>query len=75
MVKQDDYKTRMVEEFNFVKEKTDKLDKMLRKLKFDKLDFEPTCPEFLLRKQYDAMRVYLECLKERAIIEDIDLKY
>ena len=69
------YKKRMIEEFNQLKDRANKLEKMLRKYRLDKLDFELDCPYSLLKKQYDSMLAYMECLKERAILEDIDLEY
>lgn len=69
------YKKRLVEEFDQLRDRTNKLEKMLRKQSFGKLDFEPTCSIHLLRKQHDAMLAYMECLKQRAILEDIDLEY
>ena len=69
------YKKRMVHEYNQLKERSNKLEKMLRKQRLGKLDFEPTCPIWLLKKHHDAMLEYMECLKTRAIIEDIDLEY
>lgn len=69
------YKKRMVKEFNQLRDRTNKLEKMLRKQCFGKLEFEPTCSIHLLKRQHDAMLAYMECLKERAILEDIDLEY
>ncbi len=69
------YKKRMIEEFNQLKDRANKLEKMLRKDRLGKLDFELDCPYQLLKKQYDSMLAYMECLKERAILEDIDLEY
>lgn len=69
------YKKRMVEEFNQLRDRANKLEKVLRKHRLGKLEFEPTCPDWLLKKQYDAMLEYMECLKTRAILEDIDLEY
>lgn len=69
------YKKRMVEEFNQLRDRANKLEKMLRKHRLGKLEFEPTCPVHLLKRQYDSMLVYMECLKDRAILEDIDLEY
>ena len=71
----DDYKKRMVEEFNQLKQRTNKLEKMLRKYNAGKLEFDLDCPVVLLEKQHDAMLKYMECLKQRAILEDIDLEY
>jgi len=69
------YKKRMVEEFNQLRDRANKLEKMLRKYRLNKLEFELACPYSLLKKQYDSMLAYMECLKERAILEDIDLEY
>lgn len=69
------YKKRMVEEFNQLRDRANKLEKMLRKHRLGKLDFELTCSPYLLKKQYEHMLGYMECLKERAILEDIDLEY
>ena len=69
------YKKRMVEEFNQLRDRTNKLEKMLRKHRLGKLDFEPTCSTALLKRQHEYMLGYMECLKERAILEDIDLEY
>lgn len=70
-----DYKKRMVKEFNQLRDRTNKLEKILRKYAVSKLDFVPACSMHLLMKQHDAMLAYMECLKQRAIIEDIDLEY
>ena len=70
-----DYKDRMVEEFDQLRDRANKLEKILRKHTAGKLDFVPTCPMHLLKEQHDAMLKYMECLKQRAIIEDIDLEY
>ena len=69
------YKKRMVKEFSQLRDRTNKLEKILRKYRLGKLDFELSCPHCLLKKQYDSMLTYMECLKDRAIIEDIDLEY
>ena len=69
------YKKRFVNEFNELNIRSKKLEKMLRKKRLGKLDFEPTCPDWLLKKQHNAMCEYVECLKTRAIMEDIDLEY
>ena len=69
----EDYKTRMVKEYKELKEKYDKLHAMLVKYDAGKLDFTPTCPIDLLRKQASIMGQYLYILETRAVIEDIDL--
>ena len=69
------YKRRMIQEFNEVNCRFKKLDKILHEYRLNKLDFEPTCSYGLLSKQHDAMEEYLDCLKDRAILEGIDLEY
>ena len=69
----EDYKIRVVEEYKQVKDRYEKLHKMLVKADAGKLEFTPTCPIDLLREQAAAMGRYLYILEERAVIEDIDL--
>lgn len=70
-----DYKKRFVKEFKQLQSRIGKLDRMIRKAKLGKLDFTPDCPLELLESQLHHMMQYMECLKNRAICEDIDLKY
>lgn len=67
----EDYKTRMIEEYKFVKEKYDKLHKLLIKQKAGTLDFELTCPVELLQDQMNVMSQYLYILEIRAELEGI----
>ncbi len=67
------YKKRMVKEYWDLKDKYDKLHKMLVKYGAGKLDFTPTCPIELLREQAATMGKYLFILEERAIIEQVNL--
>lgn len=67
------YKVRMVKEYWGLKDKYDKLHKMLVKYDTGKLDFTLTCPIGVLREQAGVMGNYLYILEKRAIIEDIDL--
>ena len=69
----EDYKTRFINEYNELKERYEKLKKMLYKYKNDMLDFTPNCSYELLRSQQKAMGEYLGILEERAIIEGIEL--
>lgn len=69
----EDYKLRMINEYKELKEKYNKLHKMLVKYDAGKLDFTPTCQIDLLRKQASFMRQYLYILETRAVIEDVDL--
>ena len=47
----EDYKLRMINEYKELKGKYDRLHRMLVKYDAGKLDFTPTCPIDLLRKQ------------------------
>ena len=67
------YKERMVKEYWDLKDKYDKLHKMLVRYGAGKLDFTPTCPIELLREQVATMGKYLFILEERAIIEQVNL--
>lgn len=69
----EDYKLRMINEYKELKEKYNKLHKMLVKYDAGKLDFTPTCPIDLLRKQASFMGQYLYTLEVRAVIENVDL--
>lgn len=69
-----DYKERFKAEYQQTKIRYDKLHVMLVKADAGKLEFEPTCPLDLLRRQAAAMGQYLYCLEVRAQIEGIDLK-
>lgn len=73
------YKERFIKEYHELKERYNKLNKMLVKwdikveYNVDKLGFEPNCPYSLLDRQRRAMRAYLDVLEVRAIIEDVEL--
>lgn len=67
------YKQRMVNEYNELKERADKLKTMLFRWMTDDLDFEPTCPYHLLESQFWVMKSYLAILKQRAEIEGVEL--
>ena len=68
-----DYKDRMRNEYIELKDKYDKLHRMLIKYDAGKLDFTPTCPIELLREQASTMEKYLYILETRALIEGIEL--
>ena len=68
-----DYKDRMRNEYIELKDKYDKLHRMLVKYDAGKLDFTPTCPMELLREQASTMEKYLYILETRALIEGIEL--
>ena len=69
-----DYKTRMVTEYSELKEKYNKLHRMIIKYEAKTLDFEPTCPIELLKEQANYMGNYLRVLEIRAEIENVDLE-
>ena len=69
----EDYKLRMVNEYKELKGKYDRLHRMLVKYDAGKLDFTPTCPIDLLRKQASIMGQYLYVLETRAVIERVSL--
>ena len=68
-----DYKGRMKAEYKELKDRYDKLHKMLVKYDAGKLEFTPTCPIELLKEQAAVMGRYLYILEMRAIIEGVDL--
>ena len=69
----EDYKLRMINEYKELKGKYDRLHRMLVKYDAGKLDFTPTCPIDLLRKQASFMGQYLYILETRAVIEGLNL--
>lgn len=71
----DDYKIRMVKEYVELKERYEKLHKMIVKYDAGILDFTLNCPIDILRKQKSIMGEYLNILEIRSEIENIDLKY
>ena len=68
-----DYKERMRNEYIELKDKYDKLHRMLVKYDAGKLDFTQTCPIELLREQAATMGKYLYLLETRALIEEVEL--
>jgi len=70
---QNSYKQRFINEYVELKDKYIKLHKMLVKYDAGKLEFTPTCPIDLLRKQKSLMGQYLNVLEVRAVIEDVEL--
>lgn len=73
LLQSDDYKERMRGEYYFVKEKYEKLHKMIIKREAGKLDFSPACPMEQWKAQAAAMGSYLYQLEVRAYMEDIEL--
>lgn len=71
--KMEPYKERMKEEYAQVKERYNKLHKIIVKAEAGTLDFTPTCPLLLLKEQAAAMGAYLFALEKRAEIEGVEL--
>lgn len=78
----EDYKVRMVYEYQQTKDRYEKLKAMTTKCEAadvtnrkpeEYLGFDPKCPIYLLREQQEFMGRYLHCLEVRAVIEQIDL--
>ena len=62
----------MKTEYAELKDKYEKLHRMLVKYDAGKLEFTPTCPIELLREQASVMGRYLYILETRALIEDVE---
>lgn len=70
----EDYKIRFIKEYKELKDKYNKLHKMIIKYEANTLDFEPTCSIDLLKEQANYMGNYLRVLEVRAEIEKIELE-
>ena len=68
-----DYKERLKQEYLELKERLEKLHRMLVKNSAKTLDFEFECPVSLLEDQEYYMENYLKILEIRAEIEGIEL--
>ena len=68
-----DYRERMKAEYTELKDRYNKLHKILVKYEAGTLDFGLDCPPELLYRQKKAMEEYLFCLEIRAEIEHVDL--
>ena len=68
-----DYKERLRNEYIELKDKYDKLHRMLVMHDASKLDFTPPCPIELLREQAATMGKYLYILETRALMEGVEL--
>lgn len=73
LLKSDDYKERSKGEYWFVKDKYEKLHRMIIKREAGILDFEPNCPMEQWKAQASAMGQYLYQLEIKAAIEGVDL--
>lgn len=72
-IKEPEWQTRFKIEYSELKERYNKLHKMLVKYDAGTLEFKPTCPIDLLRKQKATMGGYLNILEIRAEIEKVTL--
>lgn len=68
-----DYVERMKAEYRELKERYEKLHSLIVKYDAGTLDFTPTCPIELLKKQARAMGEYLYVLEVRAAMEGVTL--
>lgn len=69
----EDYKDRAKGEYLFVKDKYEKLHRMIIKREADILTFKPNCPMEQWKAQASAMGQYLYQLEVKAVIEGVDL--
>ena len=69
----DDYKERFKGEYYQVKERYERLRRMIVRYQAGTLSFEPKCDLELLKSQLSAMRDYIYILEVRAQIEGIEL--
>lgn len=68
------YKQRMYFEHLELKRKLEKLHKLIIKYEANTLDFVPSCPIELLKRQEKAMFEYLNILEVRGQIEKVELE-
>ena len=68
-----DHKERFKAEYQQLRIRYEKLKTMMDKWDNGELDFKPTCPRSIYDTQLSAMELYLETLKSRAELEDIEL--
>lgn len=68
-----EYKDRLIIEYNELKNRYDKLHKMIIKYEAGTLNFTPSCSKELLEDQAYYMGNYLRILEVRAQIEDINI--
>lgn len=73
MMTSSDFKERFKAEYYQLKLRADGLGNMLEKYKNGELNFTPKCSYDLLNSQLRAMRLYMEILEERAMVESIGL--
>lgn len=69
----DDYKERFLAEYYQLEIRYTKLCEIFEKWKNDRLDFELKSYPYMLEKQIEGMKMYLDVLKDRAGVENIDI--
>ena len=69
----EDYKIRFIKEYKELKERYNKLRKIIVKAEAGTLDFQLSCSLDLLEQQANHMRNYLHILEIRAEIEGVDI--
>ena len=74
MMNSDDNKERFKAEYQQVKIRYDKLNRMLIKMEAGTLDFTPVCTKAILMEQKRYMGEYIRCLSVRAEMEGIELE-
>ena len=74
MMQSEDYKERFVAEYEQLKTRKSKLENTISKHDTGTLDFELACPVDILRTQAVYMGLYLDILKKRAEIENIEIQ-
>ena len=73
MMNSEDFKERFKAEYYQLLIRLDGLTSMLIKWEINKLDFEPKCSKEILESQVIYMKGYINILRLRAQIEEIDL--
>lgn len=69
----EDYKERFKAEYRALVIRLKKLEVMIYKYRHFMLNFKPSCPIDVLVQQLDYMEKYAKTLRERAVIEQIEL--
>ena len=73
MLSSDDFRDRSIGEYWFVKDKYDKLHRMIVTREAGKLSFSPSCPMEQWKAQAKAMGEYLYQLEVKAAYENVEL--
>ena len=68
-----DYQERMKKEYDELKDRYIKLNKIIIKAEKGELDFELSCPLILLKQQRNVMKRYIDILEKRGFYEGIEL--